>query len=230
MTPTLFAKMIFKMLTLLRKPDLKWKLKRMFPLLFFFPHMCRDEFFFFKKICKNAGVFLEYGSGGSTIYLLRKEKLVYSVESNHEFYEYMNSITLVKKSLGKNLLYKFVDLGFTNQWGKPLETTESYHWKDYYSEIWRDIDPVINKIDVVFIDGRFRVCCCLYSISKLLEYNWKNTVFVIHDFWARSKYHVVLEFLDEIKSVSNLTLLRLKKNIDINRLAEMTEQNALVTA
>lgn len=230
MSPFLFSKVVFKILTILKKTTVKWKLKRKFPHLFFLPHMERNEYSLFKKISRNAVVFLEYGSGGSTIFLLKKKKEIFSVESNPEFYKFMNSIEIVKKSLGKNLQYKFIDLGPTNQWGKPLKAEDNGHWVEYYSAIWNDIDPAINKIDVVFIDGRFRICCCLYSILKLVEYRRVDALIVIHDFWRRTKYHVVLEFLQEVKSASNLAVLKIRENVDVDKLKEMTGQYALVTA
>jgi hypothetical protein len=63
-----------------------------------------------------------------------------------------------------------------------------------------------------------------------VEYNWRNTVFVIHDFWRREKYHVVLDFLQETKSTENLVSFRMKNNIDIGDLRERLEEYALVTA
>src|SRR5688572_22667382 len=103
MSPSLFTKVIFKLLTIFRMSEYKWQLKRKFPKIFFQPHMEIKEFLLFKKFCRNKKVVLEYGSGGSTIYLLTKNKIVYSVESNLEFYRYMNSIKMVSRSNSNNL-------------------------------------------------------------------------------------------------------------------------------
>ena len=225
-----FSKAVFKLCKMAKKPTARWKLNKAFPTVFFFPHMTRDEYVLFKELCKGKKTFLEYGSGGSTIYLLKKKKYVYSVESNPDFYAYMNSIGLVKRSFGKRLLYRFIDLGPTNQWGKPLTPENSMNWPEYYSKVWKDIDPVKDPIDVIFIDGRFRVSCCLYSILKVVEYNWTNTVFVIHDFWRRKKYHVVLEFLEEVNSAADLASFKLKENVNIEDVKEMLGEYTLVTA
>jgi hypothetical protein len=225
-----FSKVIFKLLKIVNNPDRKWDVIRKFPAFFFYPHMERKEYFLFKELCKNKTVFLEYGSGGSTIYLLKENKTVFSVESNPEFYHYMCSIKLIRQALNSNLHYKFVNIGPTNKWGKPLSEEYSQNWPKYYEQIWQEIDPAIHQVDVIFIDGRFRVSCCLYSILKAAEYNWKNTIFVVHDFWRREKYHVVLDFLQEIKSAENLVSLRMKDNIDIDDLKERLEQYAFVIA
>lgn len=210
----------------IKKPDAQWNLKKKFPGFFFLPHMTWKEFKFFKEVCSNKKIFLEYGSGGSTIWLLKKNKKIYSVESNPGFYEYMNSINLVKRSTD-NLRYRFIDLGPTNVWGKPLTTTHSNDWPAYYSEIWNDIDATSDKVDIVFIDGRFRVSCCLYTILKTLEHNWKDTVFLFHDFWRRKKYHEVLEFLQEIKSAEQLAMFKSKDHIDTKNVKEKLQEYAL---
>lgn len=220
------TKVVFKVI---KDPSARWKLIKSFPEAFFLPHMKPEEYSLFKELCKNKKVFLEYGSGGSTIYLLKNNKQVYSVESNPEFYGFMNSMGLVKKSLNKNLRYSFVDLGPTNKWGKPIASDKNVDWSDYYSEIWNSIDSSTNKVDVIFIDGRFRVCCCLYSILKVVENNWENTTFIIHDFWRREQYHVILKFFTEIKSSKNLASFRLKENINILEVKEMLQDYAHVT-
>ena len=228
MVPNIFVKTVFKTLTFLGKPKMKWELKKKYPSVFFLPHMSMKEFSLFKRMCKDANVVLEFGSGGSTIFLLEKEKKVFSVESNHEFYDYMSSIDLIKKSLGKSLQYRYIDLGATNKWGKPLSEDESSHFPEYYSMVWDDIDPSANKVDLVFIDGRFRICCCLYTILKLVEYHWDDTLIVIHDFWRRRKYHVVLEFLEEVESAADLAVFKVRKDVNLDKVRGMIEEYSLV--
>jgi protein O-GlcNAc transferase len=224
-----FSKAIFKTLKILKIPESKWNLMRRFPSLLFYPHMERTEYLLFKRLCKNKNVFLEYGSGGSTIFLLKHNKKVFSVESNPTFFRYMCSINMIKKALNVNLRYKFVDLGPTNKWGKPLSDEHCENWPRYYEEIWEEIDPARDHVDVVFIDGRFRVCCCLYSILKAVEYDWYDVVFVIHDFWRRTKYHIVLDFLEEVKSSENLVSFRIRNDIEINKVIALLEEYSLVT-
>lgn len=220
------SKAVFK---IVKSPSIVWKMKKMFPEVFFYPHMKPDEFQLFKELCAGKKVFLEYGSGGSTIYLLKNNKDVYSVESNPEFFSYMNSVSLVKKSLDRKLHYRYIDLGPTNKWGKPIATEKSINWSDYYSQIWKSINPAKEKVDVIFIDGRFRVCCCLYSILKLVEFNWKDTTLIIHDFWKRKDYHVVLKFLQEIKSSTTLASFKVKEGVNIEEVKAMLHEYALET-
>lgn len=207
-----------------KKSSVKWKLCRKLPSIFFFPHMELDEYILFNKMSLKKKIILEYGSGGSTIQFIKSKKKVYSVESNPDFYKYMNSITLVKKATEKSLFLKFINLGDTDSWGRPLSLERKENWPDYYSEVWKDIVLNENKVDVVFIDGRFRVCCCVYSIIKILENNWKETIFMIHDFWNRKEYFVLLKFLDEIESKSRLGVFAIKKDINIHEINSILPQ------
>jgi hypothetical protein len=228
MNPYFVQKAFFKVFRI-KKPEAQWNLKRKFPKFFYLPHMTWKEYKLFKEVCSNKKTFLEYGSGGSTIWLLKKNKKIYSVESNPDFYKYMNSINLVKTS-ADNLQYRYIDLGPTNKWGKPLTTENSDNWMAYYTEIWVDINAASEKVDVVFIDGRFRVSCCLYTIIKLLENNWNDTIFLFHDFWRRKQYHEVLEFLKEIKSAGELAAFKIKDDINVEKVKEKLKEYALAIA
>jgi len=82
-----------------------------------------------------------------------------------------------------------------------------------YPTDFPDLDD--NQFDVILVDGRDRVRCALQSIPKLK----KNGIMLIHDFWNREKYHVLLDNneLDLIvdsnsyNKTTNNTLVALKK-------------------
>lgn len=171
------------------------------------------EYLLFCTLCKNRRVFVEYGSGGSTIHLLGKQRKVFSVESNPDFYNLMSGLDIVKKNAGGLLTYRYVNLGPTDGWGVPQTPEQPHYGPDYYAGIWKEVARLNENVDAVFIDGRYRVSCCLYSILQVLEHNHSDTLFIFHDFWGRQRYHVVLEFLEEYKSTATLGSFKLKKNI-----------------
>lgn len=173
-----------------------------------------DEYLLFSKTIENKEVVLEYGSGGSTIQFINRSKTVYSVESNPEFYKYMRSIHLVNKVIGKSLFMKYIDLGDTDPWGRPVSLDKTENWPGYYSEVWKEILRDGNKVDIIFIDGRFRVACCLFSVLQILGNQWNGTVIMIHDFWNRDEYKILLRFLDELESRSRLGVFTVKADID----------------
>jgi hypothetical protein len=183
-----------------------------------------DEYSLFNKITDKKKVILEYGSGGSTIQFIKRRKKIYTVESNADFYRYMKSIGMVKKAIGKSAFLKLIDLGNTDTWGRPASLERTENWHQYYTEVWKDIIQNENKVDVILIDGRFRICCCAYSILQLYENNWKGTIFMIHDFWNREEYKVLLNFLDEIESQLRLGVFSVKADIDIEELKKTIQK------
>jgi hypothetical protein len=184
--------------------------------------MSVNEYTLFNLAIENSKQVLEYGSGGSTICLLAKKKLVYSVDSNDQFYNFMHSIKLVRKYLGKNLTYLLIDIGSTDMWGHPVTRDKYFNWANYYESIWQSIEKDGSVIDTIFIDGRFRVACALYSIEKVLSHGW-NPVFLIHDF-NRDEYKPVLRFLDVIIYSETLYVFRMKENIDREELQKDFEK------
>ena len=47
---------------------------------------------------------------------------------------------------------------------------------------------------------------------------------LIHDFNMREKYHVILEFTDVIDTADSMILLKIKKQIDRLKVAQMYEE------
>ena len=50
-------------------------------------------------------------------------------------------------------------------------------------------------------------------MSILLHCN-KDAKIIIHDFWDRAYYHIVLEFLEVVERVDTLGIFRIKLDID----------------
>ena len=194
--------------------------------MLFAPHMTFDEYRLLKRISTSKKVILEYGSGGSTIHFLKHDKRVYSVENSPAFYAYMKSIGFVRKAMDKSLFYHFIDVGETHKWGKPASLHKQIEWPNYYTAVWKDIAKKESKVDLVFIDGRFRIQCCLYSIMMIAENKWNDTLILIHDFNKRKYYHVVLPFLDEVASTRSLFAFHVKKDINLDDVKLLLSQYA----
>jgi hypothetical protein len=63
-----------------------------------------------------------------------------------------------------------------NGWGHPgIDSTKEERAK--YSNVICELDKeIVDKIDLILIDGRFRVACALKCFSKI-----KNDCFIIFD-------------------------------------------------
>ena len=72
----------------------------------------------------------------------------------------------------------------------------------------------------MLIDGRFRVACTLNCILNTPP----NCRIIIHDFWNRPNYHIVLPFLETKAKADTLGLFTKKERIDLNEVKSLATQ------
>ena len=181
------------------------------PLLYSFV-MSKDEIELFDREIKNSRAILEFGMGGSTIRALQKSKAkICSIDSSLDWIREMREYFPIKYMEGKRLTLVHVDVGPTGGWGWPVGEETKDRFPDYSSHIFNIIDK--SSIDTVLVDGRFRVACALKTILECHEND--NLRIMIHDFWDRTQYHVVLKYLDVADCADTLGAFTLKKDIDL---------------
>jgi hypothetical protein len=181
------------------------------------PLLTDAEFTLFKKYVDKSETIVEFGSGGSTLYMLEQGKKVYAVENHASFYNELQGQIANKQKF----FYLFVNTGETSEWGVPVDETPTHQWWPYYVTIWEKIS---EPIDFIFIDGRFRVMCALHALKHIEANKW-NCVVCIHDFTIREHYHVLLEFFDVVESVDTLVILTVKKEINQMRVRAVMWQH-----
>ena len=158
--------------------------------------------------------YLEFGIGNSTRLACLNESIqrIDVVESSNEYaseIQTMYSEIQQAKELGRLHLH-LVDIGKTKAWGFPVDESRKESWKSY-PEIVHQLD---GDWDTVLIDGRFRVACV---VNVLLRVDPRCRI-LIHDFWNRNSYHVVLNYLDVVRSVDTLGVFRKRPKCQENEL------------
>jgi UDP-glucose 4,6-dehydratase len=124
------------------------------------PHLTQKDKMMFYKYLDNCKYYFEFGSGGSTYKAFNTKKIekIYSVESDKSWYDIINKIN--KNNKESYLL--LVDLECEkNTFGHPGKNSKREDWKRYSDTIINIGNENSKKIDLVMIDGRFRVACCL---------------------------------------------------------------------
>lgn len=185
--------------------------------------MTKKEKSLLLKYLKKSKNLLEFGAGGSTfLTTLYSDAKLISVESDANWIKFISEWKILQNAIesGK-LTFHHIDIGAIGDWGYPANESKKDSWSNYSTEIFNIIDK--NIIDTVFIDGRFRVAC---TASTILNVKTETTI-LIHDFWTRPEYHVVLEFLETIAKVDNLGIFKIKENIDKNKLKNLFEEYKL---
>ncbi|MDD2722545.1 MAG: hypothetical protein PHH59_00800 [Methylovulum sp.] len=164
--------------------------------------------------------FLEFGAGASTLYAasVPSIKQIDSVESSVEFVnENLKPNPVISEAVSAGrLLFHIIDIGKTFYWGYPASFCKKHLWPDYSFRIFRQK----SEHDLVLIDGRFRVACTLNTILNTPE----NCKILIHDFWNRPHYHIVLSFLETQVEVDTLGVFTKKPSIDRRQVKSLIEK------
>jgi hypothetical protein len=182
-----------------------------YPLYYPF-RMSDSEKAVFDEAIRGARHYLEYGLGGSTIRAILKSKaVIYSVESSPEWISHMRKYILIRSSETRRLHIHPVDIGPVGEWGYPESEDCSESFEAYSSGIFKFLDSAL--IDLVLIDGRFRVACTLRVI--LACHGNSGIKILIHDFWDRPEYHILLKYLDMIAQADTIGLFSIKENVDL---------------
>lgn len=151
---------------------------------------------------RPTDVYLEYGTGGSTINFIPLVSRTYSIEHDCEWADFISRSVLDRPDpyhgAYTNLRIHFVSVtpGFRG-WG----TLSNYEHANY--EQFREYVDAVDSFkepsfDRVFIDGRARLACAL----KVLPYLKPDSLVFIHDFFSRTRhYSAVLRYCDEVAHV-----------------------------
>ena len=172
------------------------------------PHLAKNDKEMFFRYLKNINFYFEYGSGGSTYQasIRNNIKYIYTVESDINWQKKLKQ--LIKNP---NISYIFNEMDTQlNNWGYPGKNATKIQKINYSSHIINLSKEEQDRIDFVFIDGRFRVACCLkcYDIIK------DTCLIAFDDFLDRPQYHIVLYFFDIVEKTKDnrMVILKKKKN------------------
>lgn len=174
------------------------------------PHLSKNDKMLFYKYLDIKTVYFEYGSGGSTIQANIRDniKKIYSVESD---IIWKNAI---QNNISKtNITYFFNEMDTVpNTWGYPGKNATDLQRINYSNHIRNLNKEDRDAIDLIFIDGRFRVACCL----KCFDIMNNDCVIAFDDFLDRPKYHIVLDYFNIVEQTSDNRMVILKKKMDVS--------------
>jgi hypothetical protein len=142
---------------------------------------------------KSTKLFLEFGSGGSTVLANRLGIPSVAVESDR-FYA-----ATVRKALPSPEKARIVTprMGITGEWGMPVlgKERKGLRYVNAPFDQLRESFP-----DLIFVDGRYRVACVLECARQAAQAHRTATV-LVDDYEYRPHYHVLEEHLGEPQHV-----------------------------
>ena len=155
---------------------------------------------FFIQNLKKSKFFFEYGTGASTLLADKLKKKYLSVELDKTFYNQ------IKKKIKEKDNIKFVNIGPVGEFSYPLFKFKK-KIKNYVEMINLCLDES-NFPDLVLIDGRFRVACCL-NLLKFEKIKKKKSTIIIDDYFDRKEYFILRDFF-EIRKIGRFGILKPK--------------------
>lgn len=174
------------------------------------PHLANNDIKMFYKYLNRTTNYFEYGSGGSTYQASIRVNImkIYSVESDRDWHIKLRNILKNKNNI--RFIYNEMDTK-PNTWGNPGPKSNETQWINYSNYITLLDEESKKEIDLVMIDGRFRVACCLKCFSEINN----DCLVAFDDFLNRPKYHIVLHFYDIVEKTSDNRMVILKKKKDL---------------
>ena len=99
--------------------------------------------------------------------------------------------------------------------GRPGKNSTILQKINYSNQIKKLNKKCRQSIDFVFIDGRFRVACCLKSFNVIKN----NCLIAFDDFLNRPYYHIVLDYFDIIEQTEDkrMVILKKKNNVSVSQ-------------
>ena len=135
---------------------------------------------FFLSAIKQSRIYLEFGSGGSTIVASSFVTKLVSVETDRVFAKAVRR-ALPKSDAEIHLLTP--NIGITREWGYPIFTRPTPRrqakWKRLPSAPWAKLGSDVP--DTILIDGRMRIACALESLLHVTD----QTRLLIDDYTGR---------------------------------------------
>lgn len=170
------------------------------------------EITLFTQYALKSKAYIEFGCGGSTFLLCYlTQAQIFSVESNPAFINELSQNSLIQNALAHNRLRFYpINIGEVKKWGFPKDESHRQNFPLYSQSIFVSLDSAqLSQIDTIFIDGRFRVACALNAILHC-----PKSLIIIHDFFNRPHYHILLDFLECIDSANNLGIFQAKPTLN----------------
>jgi hypothetical protein len=159
--------------------------------------------------------YAEFGTGGSTLLASRAgfETLV-GVESDPEWARKVREDPAIAPLVAAgraSILH--ADIGPVGAWGSPVDRGMAERWPRYLATMWAEWDRRGLFPDLVLVDGRFRVACCL-SVALLAAAARQAPLVLLHDVQdARPAYRRVFDAFHLEEQAGTLCVLSPRQRV-----------------
>jgi len=164
----------------------------------------------------KAHSYFELGMGGSTLMAARSgvEQIV-SVDSDNTWIEAVRMHPeIAPRCANGSVSLLYADIGPVADWGRPADRSAVRQWSRYISAGWAEWARRQSLPDLVLVDGRFRVACCL-SVTLVTAHLPSEALphILLHDVdEKRAYYRDALECLEQVDQIETLLVMKPRKD------------------
>lgn len=183
-----------------------------------------------EQLCLHAAIsgrrhLVEYGAGGSTVAALSAGVgRIDTVEADAGWIDRLRARRDVTAAIAAGrLVVHAADIGPVGEWSFPTDPSTTARWPDYALRVWRELPDGGRGVDAVLVDGRFRAACILAAIRHVRP----GTPVIVHDFWNRPEYAVVLPVVVPLLRAETLAILVAREPVDRQAIERLGRDVAL---
>lgn len=177
------------------------------------PRMSAEERQLFERILATGRRrYAEFGTGGSTLLAARQGfDMMVGVESDPAWAAMVREdeeVAAVIAAGRASILH--ADIGPVGAWGSPVDRDAVRPWPGYIARMWAEWDRLNLFPDLVLVDGRFRVACCLSAALMAAANRGRHPapLVLIHDVGERRpNYDRALDFFHVEEQVGSLRVM-----------------------
>ena len=173
------------------------------------PHFDPEALEYFLSRVLRGCLYMEYGSGGSTVLAASAGAQVISVETDpHYLRSVSKKVAVAAPGTHAGLVH--ADIGLTREWGRPVLTRPTARrvaaWTRYLEVPWSSPELGDRKPDVILVDGRFRVAAALTCLKHLGADGGSEILF--DDYLDRPHYREVERFMPVAGTVGRMAIFK----------------------
>lgn len=159
-----------------------------------------------REAYEGADVFLEYGSGGSTVLGAEMpRKTITSVESDRKWVRMMRRWFQANPPAETSTVDLYwADIGPTKDWGHPKDDRAWRRFARYPLAVWQG--EAFRHPDVVLVDGRFRLGCALATLFSIT----RPVTLLFDDYKSRTQNHKIETYVGAPRLVGRMADFRLE--------------------
>ena len=166
---------------------------------------------------RKASAYFELGMGGSSLMAVRAGvKQMVSVDSDGAWVQAVAAHPeIAPRCADGSVSILHADIGPVADWGRPADRSAVRKWSAYLSSGWMEWARRGTMPDLVLVDGRFRVACCL-SVAAACAHlpPEKQPCVLMHDVDdKRAYYRDALEALEQVDVVETLLVMHPRRDV-----------------